>query len=245
MSDEQIPAPTKPKKPKKIQTRIETGIYQNADGTFDVSVGRRVKIDRHLNSKQIFKRSSNIVGIKQARKIRQQLTDELQVESMKLRGEDKKWKVAREEYYKYLDKRLAEDSMANTTVKSTKDTLDKWTVPWDDRWLSEFTTEFFEDFVSSEEIKKLSANTRVNIIKYIRGVFKRQIAMGVIKFNPTAAVVIRGRRGPDYPMYLSIKQINDLIEKTRAIGTGSKNEDDDHWADLYYFAFIPIRFEFS
>ena len=89
-------------------------------------------------------------------------------------------------------------------MDTTISTLKKHTAIWNNKWLSDFTTEQVETFINGEELKeneeeKVKSATRVNNLKFIRGVFKFMIDRGRMKHNPAMGIYIRGKKKLNYP----------------------------------------------
>ncbi len=234
MSDEnQKPA----KKPRNKRLAIEPGIYPNLDkagnpdGTFDVKVSRRMWMSDSNPHGQMFRRKRRVNGIVNAQRQKKKFMDELAMESLKHEGNDTTWEKAREDYYKYLAKRNKEGTIAFSTMDSTIKTLDKHTKRWDKKWLSDFTADFLETFLIDEKLKsEIESATRLTLLKYIRGVFKRQVAVGRLKHNPAQGILVRVDKKRKYPTVMSHDEVIELISYAKTINTD--------WANVYSVAYL-------
>lgn len=178
--------------------KVEPGIWENLkedgthDGTYSVRISRRFKVDSVRTSHQLFFRRRRIASLSLARKEKRKLEDKMASKALKLTQGDKSWKDARDQFQKYLEARLEDKSIAYSTYDNMTKTLEKHTVQWDRRMLSWFNIEVFETYLNHADLKKdISITTRKNILKFIRQVFKRQIAIGAINHNPTNGVHVR------------------------------------------------------
>ena len=178
--------------------KIESGIWENLDengvhdGTYSVRISRRFNIDAVRKSFQLFLRRRSIKTLPLARKEKRKMEDIMAAKAIKLSNGDKTWKEARDQFQKYLEARLEDKSMAFSTVDNMLKTLQKHTANWDTKMITWFNIETFETYLNSSELKKeATLTTRKNILKFIRQVFKRQIAIGAMNHNPTNGVHIR------------------------------------------------------
>lgn len=211
--------------------KVQTGIWRNTDGTYDVRVSRRIKLKDGEPTKQFFKHRRSINGEGNAIKIRRELYDDLARLSQKHEGKDLLWKDALDIYIKYLENRLNDERITHATFYSTKKTLEKHTQHWNKKWLSEFTSDFIESFISSDKLKDaLQSETRVSILKYIRAVFKRMISIGKMQHNPAAGIYIKGRKKLNYPIVMTKDQITNLISYAE--------KADPQWGEVYKVAYL-------
>ncbi len=234
MTDEnQKPA----KKPKQKRLAIEPGIYPNLDkngnldGTFDVKVSRRMWMSDSNPHGQMFRRKRRVYGVVAAQRLKKKFFDELAMEALKHEGNDTTWEKAMEEYYKFLDRKYKAGFITAKTKDTTEKTLAKHTTAWNKKWLSEFTADFLETFLTDENlVSSTEATTRQTILKYIRGVFKRQIAIGKLKHNPASGIIIRAKTQPEDPVSMTHDEITKLIKYVEPI--------DPEWAEVYKVAYL-------
>lgn len=179
--------------------KVEHGIWENIDkngnfdGTYSVSISRRFKIDNaSRSSKQLFMRRRRIASLPLARREKRKLEDLMASKANKLQSGDKTWKEALDQYKSHLFERLADESIAPSTVENVRQTLEKHTSQWNSKMISWFNIEIFESYLNNSKLKnEITYATRKQILKFIRQVFKRQIALGHINHNPTNGVHIR------------------------------------------------------
>lgn len=228
ISEEFMTEETK-KEPKR--RKIEPGIHQNPDNSYDVRVSRRVELKKGEPTKQLFKRTRSVVGLGNAQKEKRKLLDELAREAQKYEGSDLIWEDALLVYFKYLEKRHAENNLAFSTKDSIITALNKHTKHWSKKWLSEFTGDFIESFISSDKLKDIvQTETRLTILKHIRGVFKRMVQIGKMKHNPAMGLYVRGRKKLRYPTVMKHEEIVRLIIHAEKI--------DQDWAGVYKVAYL-------
>ncbi|MFZ3229886.1 MAG: site-specific integrase [Pseudobdellovibrio sp.] len=225
------------KKSRNKRPAIEPGIYPNLDkngnpdGTFDVKVSRRMWMSDSNPHGQMFRRKRRVNGIVNAQRQKKKFMDELSMEALRHEGNDTTWEKARDEYYKYLSKRYKEGSVAYSTMDSTIKTLEKHTKRWDKKWLSEFTADFLETFLTDEKLKsEIESATRLTLLKYIRGVFKRQVATGRLKHNPAQGILVRVDKKRKYPTVMSHEEALSLINYAKTI--------HPDWANVYTVAYL-------
>jgi integrase len=224
------------KKPRLKRPAVEPGIYPNLDkagnpdGTFDVKVSRRMWMSESNPHGQMFRRKRRVNGIVAAQRQKKKFFDELAMEALRHEGKDIKWRVALDTYYDYLKRRQKENTISYSTIESTMTTLEKHTKKWQDKWLSDFKTSMIEDFIFSAELKaEIGHATRINLLKYIRGVFNRQVAQGRISHNPVLGMTVRKSGKPSYPKWFTKEQMGTLIAHAEV--------HDPRWAEIYKAAY--------
>jgi len=225
------------KKPRVKRPSIEPGIYPNfdksgnPDGTFDVRVSRRMWMSDSNPHGQVFRRARRVNGIVNAQRKKKKYLDELAMEALKHDGDDTTWGKAKDDYYKYLDKRHAEGTIAYSTKDSTIKTLEKHTKRWDAKWISSFSADFLETFLTDEKLKEeLESATRLTLLKYIRGVFKRQVATGRLKHNPAQGILVRVDKKRKYPTVMRHEEVIALIDYAETINPS--------WSLVYRTAYL-------
>lgn len=216
--------------------KVAEGIFKHPDKKiYDVRVFRRIKIDKNKPPKPVFKRAKNITSESLAFKKKQQFVDELAQIAIKYEGKDTIWEIALEEYSTNLESRYKDEKITFATMDTTISTLKKHTSHWNKIWLSEFTSEKIESLINSEELKKnetekVKSATRVNILKYIRGVFKLMVNKGRIKHNPAMGIYIRGKKKLNYPEVMKHNEMIALIEYAKTV--------NPEWAEVYTVAYL-------
>lgn len=244
MSDEQNNESKNLKKKKiEVYEKNADGWLKERDGIFkhpskniyDVRVYRRIKVDANKPPKQIFKRARNITSLLLAIQKRNELMEELSQLAIKHEGKDATWGNACEEYFGRLEARYKDRKISFNTMDTTISTLKKHTAIWNKKWLSDFTSEQIENFINSEELKKndeekVKSATRMNILKFIRGVFKFMVDRGRMKHNPAMGIYIRGKKKLNYPTVMKHNEMIALIDYAKTV-----NQD---WADVYTVAYL-------
>ena len=221
----------------------EPNIYYDLNG-LDVRVSRRI------NGKQHFRRKRHVSTLYNARRVRQELIDELGALATKEEGGDLRWEDALSDYIDYMEKRHREGTLAFTTLETACSTIKKHTEKWTKLWLSEITGHMIESLVTNDEIKeKVSIETRANILKYIRGVFKRQIHLGRIKFNPAFGIYVRNKKQRSYPALMSAAEVYRVLAHAEDIESdwfyvyGVAYETGARSGELYALKWQDIDFE--
>ncbi|MBN8542315.1 MAG: site-specific integrase [Deltaproteobacteria bacterium] len=220
--------------------KVEDGIFKHPDlKIYDVRVFRRIKVDKNKPAKPVFKRARNINSESLARKKKHELQEELALLALKHEGKDITWEIACEEYFARLENRYKDEKITFNTMDSTISTLKKHTTVWNELWLSDFTSEQIENFINSDELKKNEnerpkAPTRVNILKYIRGVFKYMLDKGRIKHNPATGIYIRGKKKINYPPVMTHNEMIGLIEYVKNLNQKWAKD----WAKVYTVAYL-------
>ncbi len=232
-------------KKKKLEYNEENsdGWLKEKDGIFkhptkkiyDVRVYRRIKVDANKPPKQIFKRARNIPSLMLAIQKRNELLEELAQLAQKHEGKDSTWESALEEYFGRLENRYKDKKISFNTMDTTISTLKKHTSHWNKLWLSDFTNDKIESFINSEDLKKnedekVKSATRVNILKFIRGVFKYMVDKGRMKHNPAMGIYIRGKKKLSYPTVMKHNEMISLIKYTETV--------DPDWASVYTVAYL-------
>ena len=233
----EIPSPDeKPKQKEKNPNQVEPCIFRvgkKEDDLFDVRVCRRMWVSEHDRSKQLSRRKRKIKGIQQAQKIKRKFIDELAMESIRLSERDCKWKEAHQVYYDYLDKRYKNHiNMSYSTMDTIIKTLDKHTALWDDKWISNLTAHIIETHITGKEVREsMESHSSVqNLLKYIRGVFRRQIELGNLKHNPAMGVILRGKKQRNPPEVMSNDEVAKLVDYAKKINSP--------WEIVYRVAYL-------
>lgn len=231
------------KNPYRNGRKVEAGIWENLnedgthDGTYSVRISRRFNIDKTRKSYQLFMRRRRVLTLAQAKKEKRKIEDILAAKAIKLQNGDKTWKEARDQYEKYLQNRLSDQTLAYSTYDNVVMTLNKHTSQWNNKMITWFNIEVLENYLNSQDLKReVSHTTRKNILKFIRQVFKRQIAIGAITHNPTNGVHVRksideiDQNKPDRePIFMS------KIDFVKVLTYAKKEEPE--WAEVYEVAF--------
>ena len=230
---------------KKLEYNEENadGWFKEKDGIFrhptqkiyDVRVYRRIKVDANKPPKQVFKRARNIPSLLQAIQKRTELIEELAQLALKHEGKDATWENACEEYFGKLESRYKDKKISFNTMDTTISTLKKHTAQWNKLWLSDLTSEKVENFINSEDLKKnenekVKSATRVNILKFIRGVFKYMIDKGRMKHNPAMGIYIRGKKKLSYPTVMKHNEMISLIKYAETV--------NPEWAFVYTIGYF-------
>jgi integrase len=155
--------------------------------------------------------------------------------ALKHEGKDATWENALEEYFGRLDNRHKDKKISFNTMDTTISTLKKHTSHWNKLWLSDFTSDKIESFINSEDLKKnevekVKAATRANILKFIRGVFKYMVDKGRMKHNPAMGIYIRGKKKLNYPDVMKHNDMIALIDYAKTV--------NPEWADVYTVAYL-------
>ena len=105
------------KNPFRNGKKVEAGIWENLnedgthDGTYSVRISRRFNIDKTRKSYQLFMRRRRVPTLAQAKKEKRKIEDILAAKAIKLQNGDKTWKEARDQYEKYLQNRLSDQTL--------------------------------------------------------------------------------------------------------------------------------------
>lgn len=231
------------KNPFRNGKKVEAGIWENLnpdgthDGTYSVRISRRFNIDKTRKSYQLFMRRRRILTLAQAKREKRKIEDILAAKAIKLQNGDKTWKEARDQYEKYLQNRLSDQTMAHSTYDNVVKTLNKHTSQWNNKMITWFNIEVLESYLNSQDLKsEASHTTRKNILKFIRQVFKRQMAIGAISHNPTNGVHIRksiseiDQNQPDRePVFMSKEDFYKVLDYAK--------EYFPDWAEVYEVGF--------
>lgn len=210
---------------KKYPYKLAPGIIETSPNIFDVRVTRRIP-----RKPQLFRRRRNVIGQRNAYKVQKEMQDELTRLYMKEVDGELKWSEAKSEYLEYLEVRVKEGSYARSTADNVKATLDKHTKKWDELFISEITTKMIDEYIKSQEVDSLSPETKASILKFIRGVYKRQIILGRAQYNPAFGIYIRNKKVRSYPKLMSQKEIEHLIAHSREVKSD--------WAPVYFVAYM-------
>lgn len=232
MSEEQNNELKKSKQPRHTE---EDGIRQNDDNTYDVRVSRRIKIKEGEPSKQFFKRAKRVSGMSNAIKKRREMMDALARLAQQYEGTDLIWADAIELYDKFLSKKLDDKKIVRSTYDNTMGTLRKHTKHWNTMWLSNFTSELVENYINSGKIevreeKEARPATRINVLKFIRGVFHHMVNKGRMKHNPAKGIYVRGKKKLSYP---AVMTHNEMVKLIDYVGTVSPD-----WSYVYTVAYL-------
>lgn len=220
-------------KDEKIREAIETGIVRVGIDLYNIRVSRRIHVNEFAPSRQFFRRRNNVKGLNQARRVKRELMDELASEALKYEGRDVKWRTVREEYTAHLERRYRLEEIEYSSMDDKVRTINKHLSEWDDKWLSEFTSDKIEAFMATTAIKKLEVRTQQKILLYIRSIFIRQVRMGRINHDPSQGLRVRPKKQKEPPKTMEPAQITQVIEHARADG-GMWGEA---WSFIYEVAF--------
>ncbi len=80
---------------------------------------------------------------------------------------------------------------------------------------------------------ELEPATRQAILKFIRGVFKRQIVVGRLKNDPTAGLAVKTKKKRSYPTVMTQEEIFKVIDYAKSIDADWAKE----WAYVYEVAY--------
>lgn len=208
------------------------GIYIHPKkNLFEVRVYRRIKVSEDGPPKQFFKRARNITGQTNAIKKRQELLEGLARLAQKYEGKDRLWVDSVEMYIQLLEKKCNDKKITKATVQNITGRLTKHTSHWNDKWLSDFTSELVEEFINSGKIeireeKEVKPATRRNILKDIRSVFQLMVNKGIMRFNPAKGLYVRGVKKETYPEVMTHNEVIKLIDYV-------KTRKGDKWANLW------------
>ncbi len=176
----------------------------------------------------MFRRRRNVKGERQAYRVQKELQDELARLYMKEVDGELKWEVARQEYIEYLEEKVKEGAYSRSTVDNIRSTLDKHTSRWNDLFISEITTKTIDEYIKSTEVSSLSPETKANILKFIRGVYKRQILAGRVNYNPAFGLYVKNKKERSYPKLMTEDEVRRVYAHSKEIGSP--------WASVYFVA---------
>jgi integrase len=186
-------------------------------------------------------RGQPIKTIAEARRIERDLV--IQVEETLREKSIPKWSALVEDYRNAL---LAQD-MTVKTVENYYVCLKAHTFEaWGDRLVDKITTEEIRTLVR-ERVGDRAASHQKNVLKFIRGVFKFALELGLINRNP--APDMKFRTGDKIKRVLTEEQVRTLLERAKefswewyphvacAIYTGMRN------GELYALTWDKVNFE--
>ncbi len=149
------------KNPYRNGRKVEAGIWENLkedgthDGTYSVRVSRRFNIDKTRKSFQLYMRKRRVPTLPQARREKRKIEDTLSAKAIKLQNGDKTWREARDQYEKYLQNRLSDQTMAHSTYDNVVKTLNKHTSQWNNKMITWFNVEVLENYLNSQDLTQI------------------------------------------------------------------------------------------
>lgn len=149
-------------------------IYTRPDGKFDVRVTKVI-------GKEIVERRKRGLNTKgEARRVEEELKAELVTLKQKGWSTLITWEKSLEEYY-----RISEKKDAYSTYKTKKSVLETHTSDWKERPIDSFGRIEIERRIETA-LREVASKKK--ILDYIRGVFRRQIELGVLTENPCRGI---------------------------------------------------------
>lgn len=205
---------------------LEDGIYKTKEtDVYDVRVWRRIK------GKQLQRRRT-VRGIMTARKVRQQLRDDLMKEELKKLNGDIPFRDALEQYLNYLEGRVAGDLITRTTFENRRNYLNRYCDVLLDDHITEINRGKIENIVRGEyhpEVKELAVATKKDILKAIRGLFDYHLLNhGRIKINPATGIYFKNDGRKKYPSVMTIDEAEKLLAYVK--------EKNEYWFQVYLIA---------
>lgn len=191
-------------------------IKQRLNGKFEV------RVTAYINGQTVERRTRGLKSKGDARIVEVAHLKELS--HLKDIGMHKKvsWEFAKDEHYLRVQKKLS-----FATFSSMRSVLELHTSQWNDRDIDSFLTAEVEsliDIAYSED----SFESKKKLLNYIRSVFKRQIELGHLKFNPCSD--LRYGRGPEKELIAMSRQ---EIERLLTIAKEMKHPWYSIWRVVY------------
>ncbi len=211
---------------KQSKDLLEDGIYKTEEAdVYDVRVWRRIK------GKQLQRRRT-VRGIMTARKVRQQLRDDLMKEELKKLNGDILFRDALEQYLNYLEGRVANELITRTTFENRRNYLNRYCDVLLNDHITEINRGKIEKIVRGEyhpEVKELAVATQKDILKAIRGAFEYHLMeYGRIKINPATGIYFKNDGRKKYPSVMTIDEAEKLLAYVK--------EKNEYWFQVYLIA---------
>jgi len=187
-------------------TKIETGIFKNEKGRYDVRVAT------HINGKYIKYHKRNLPTVGEARRVKRLFDDRLAEQRNRIRNGVVTWELARIEYFEDAERRLAA-----STIYTQRHCLNAHTSVWNDVFIDEIPGIEIEGHVSTILVEH-SADSKNNLIKYIRNVFRKQVHKGVIKSNPANGISFGNKKRRKRLEAMTHGEIKFLFFKAKEVG---------------------------
>ncbi|MBX9767897.1 MAG: site-specific integrase [Bdellovibrionales bacterium] len=142
-----------------------------------------VRVTSEMKGQYFERRKRGILSKGEARLIANQLLDERDEFRKQIKSGQVSWLNAIAEWESYARYKKTSD----TTIYSAKLTLEKHTADWNKRPVSSIINEEIEVLIHAS-LNEDQIETKKSLLKHIRNVFKRQVQLGKIKYNPSNGI---------------------------------------------------------
>lgn len=217
---------TGPKKRKKRDDRrVENGIYQVGPNLYDVRVRKRIQRKQQTR----FKRKVRMLT--EARRVRNQFINQLEMEEQAIVGGNHEWSKAKEIYFEFrkLDPAISEKTFVNQQY-----VVNAHTKSWDEMRLKEIKRDFIIADFKSKLVGYPKSSVKT-ILKHVRAVFnhfKSEVSPPPIEHNPLEGVKPWGKsdesEAKEIPK-MTMDEINKLLSHTL--------DTDSAWHPVFFVAY--------
>jgi integrase len=199
---------------RKIKRGSRDNIYDYKDGTHWVQVSRNIGGKNHTRQKY----GLNTLG--DARRARDELDNELFELALTKQSGMPTWAVALDEYMNHCEK-----TQAASTYYSKSKILLANTKVWNEELIDKIEPDTIEKLVTDVCSKK-SVDSKINLLKYIRGVFQHQVVLGKLVTNPCQRIPAIKKPDRQKLTAMTRLEIETLLKETKKM--------NHPWFPIYY-----------
>lgn len=199
---------------RKVKRNPDDNIKKHKDGTF------WVQVSRYIDGKNKTRQRYGMTTKGEARSIREELDEELYQLALKMASGMPTWAVALDEYLNHCEK-----TQAASTYYSKSKILLANTKVWNEQLIDKIEPDTIEKLVTDVCSVK-SVDSKINLLKYIRGVFQHQVVLGKLATNP--CLRIPAIKKPDRQKLTAMTrlEIETLLKETKKM--------NHPWFPIYY-----------